>query len=396
MEDQLQYIPILTACVVGILLVIVLTVALVVMARGGCKKKQKVCPTDTESDINTEGSEQSSTSTMLFSSAVKKNRPISQENNKIQPSNNSLRQQEQQSNTSSTQSQHIREEHEEELTSFFRDNNKNLQDAVHCNSKAYNSIKMFCDSLHHSEAKIIWISNSPNRNEADQLIHVFEQYDDKPVIYIGRVYNYTSDDRQGLKELVKAGFKLRVWENVSRKIQTGYDIHLGLYIQSIVEEAKECPDRERDHYNENQVSPIALGEIGITHLLTNNGRLHRSIPDGKHAERVFTDYNRQKLKDDISHIWIKNSPCSKCSKKLSNFLTVQEQVHIHIGHIYRPSRDPNDFEGMVDLSIKCRNVQFSVWKTFNETKYIKPNYETFNYLQKVKTEAQKRRSNNTT
>ena len=137
------------------------------------------------------------------------------------------------------------------------------------------------------KAEIIWISNSPNRNEADELIHVFQKC--KLVIYIGRVYNYTSRHRQGLKKLVRAGFTLRVWESVSRKIQPGYDKHLGLYIQSIEKEAEECPDRERDNYTENQVTPIALGEIGITHLLTNNGRLYRSIPHGEHAERVFTD-----------------------------------------------------------------------------------------------------------
>ena len=386
MEDLLQHIPILTVCVVGMLLVIVLTVALVVMARGGCKKKQKVNPKDIESDINTEGSEQSSTSTVSFN-AVKKDQPKSPKNsrapknNQIQPSNDPqriLRQPQEQSNTT-------REVLEKQLMTFFKNNNQFLKDAVFCNSKVHNSIQEFCDSM--PEAEIIWISNSPNRNEADKLRHKFKQC--KPVIHIGCVYKYTSRDRQGLKELVKAGFTLRVWENVSRKIYTGYDIHLGLYFQSIVEEAKECPDRERNKYTENQVSPIALGERGITHLLTNNGRLYRSTPHGKHAERVFTDCNRQELKDDISHIWIKNSPCSECSKKLSNFLTNKGQVHIHIGHIYQP-HDEKHFKGMVKLSRKCRNVQFSVWKTFNDKKYIKPNYETSNYLKDVETDAQKK------
>ena len=102
--------------------------------------------------------------------------------------------------------------------------------------KFYSSMK----ELHNDPALIqphiiyrIWISNSPKKQESIDLLEVFKKHKHKPTLYIGRVYKYTSEDRQGLKELLDAGFKLEMWGNVSREIHQRYKIHIDQYIKSV-------------------------------------------------------------------------------------------------------------------------------------------------------------------
>ena len=53
-------------------------------------------------------------------------------------------------------------------------------------------------------------------------------------------------------------------------------------------------------------------EDGVTHLLTNEGKLYcsNSDPPYTHAEFILT---RKIQAPKITKIWIKNSPCAGCS-----------------------------------------------------------------------------------
>ncbi len=465
MEDLLQYIPILTVCVVGILLVIVLGVT--VAPRSGrqawnqhdeetgptqsiqshsccficcCKRRSnqnKVQPIN--DDIITKHEEQltqprnlqpkdneqkqepstqqvnsarsEATNSTVPSPCRNSKESLGQKIDKTRNRSSTSQSSDQRADSDITSEPSEQEkEYEKEiaeklLANFFRSNKKWLQNKVLCSLTEYSTIKKFIDQSPQTAEKI-WISNSLNCTQADQLKDKFKQCTHRPVIYIGRVCNYTSRDRQGLKELVKAGFTLRVWENVSSKIKPRYDSHLDEYIKSIVKEAEECPDRERHDYTEEQVTPIALGEIGITHLLTNSGRLYRSKCEKKkitHAEIVFINQQEQQHEgDDISQIWIKNSPCSECSNALKEFLKNQGdleflknqgEISIYIGSIYERRNEPDgdireyallqDKKGMVELLRTHRNVMLELWATYNDTKYGEQDDRTIRHIQDV-------------
>ncbi len=264
---------------------------------------------------------------------------------------------------------------DEILETFKQTQKKKLPTVVLTNKyQRHKSIKEFCkaDQIYVDS---LWISNSPKRDESDTLIqHYSGSKTSKPDLYIGRVYMYTADDRQGLKNLVNKGFTLQAWGEVSSEIYTRYNDHIRLYIKSVIEESKESPDQEKDDYTQEAIVPIAVGEIGITHLLDDRGRLYRSrlyncnsyMYEQEHAERVF----KNNLHGDparIRKIWLKSSPCSSCSKLLIKMYSkVPKKPEICIGHIYKPGVEV-DKQGMNNLKDNGFNV--SLWDNFYKTKY---------------------------
>ena len=61
--------------------------------------------------------------------------------------------------------------------------------------------------------------------------------------------------------------------------------------------------------SEYEAAQIAHSEDGVTHLLTNEGKLYRSNTY-THAEVILT---RRTQAANITTILIKNSPCARCS-----------------------------------------------------------------------------------
>ncbi len=94
------------------------------------------------------------------------------------------------------------------------------------------------------------------------------------------------------------------------------------------------------------VVKIASAELQVTHLLTNNRDLYRSEED-KHAEVNFSEDTVRP--ESVKRIWIKNSPCAKCSSVLmDHFRNVLKKPELLIGKAYKLD-DENNFRGMVDL-----------------------------------------------
>lgn len=66
----------------------------------------------------------------------------------------------------------------------------------------------------------MFIKNSPCSKCSRELIARFASYHKKPRIYVGRIYNLEDEeDRRGLKELLKEGFELKVWEELNLMLQ---------------------------------------------------------------------------------------------------------------------------------------------------------------------------------
>ena len=84
--------------------------------------------------------------------------------------------------------------------------------------------------------------------------------------------------------------------------------------------------------SEYEAAQIAHSEDGVTHLLTNEGKLYRSKSDPPytHAEFILT---KKTQADDITKIWIKNSPCAGCSRVLIKFFQDYRKPIIYVGHI---------------------------------------------------------------
>ena len=230
----------------------------------------------------------------------------------------------------------------------------------------------------------IWISNSPKQQESVDLLEFFK-HKHKPTLYIGYVYQYTSEDRQGLKKLLDAEFKLEVWDNVSREMYPRYEHHIDQYIKSVKNEWEEVPETEPESYSPEDVVPIALGEVGITHLVC-EGRLYRSSGKNRHAEVIFVNdiRNRHIQVQKIHKIWIKNSPCFKCCNVLIKLFEQRgsERPTIFIGNIIKPKdKKRKNFKGMVKL--KSEGFKLQIWESFNKPKYGRLHEETIAYLNLV-------------
>ena len=107
--------------------------------------------------------------------------------------------------------------------------------------------------------------------------------------------------------------------------------------------------------SEYEAAQIAHSEDGVTHLLTNEGKLYRSNTY-THAEVILT-WRTQAL--NITRILIKNSPCARCSRVLRNFFQHCRKPIIYVGHIYRPNNQ-EDREGLKNLV--QQGFELKVWE----------------------------------
>ena len=178
------------------------------------------------------------------------------------------------------------------------------------------------------EAVQIWCEDAPTWSEANNLITKFIKSPKRRKLFIGRITNYTGRDRQGLKNLVKANFTLKVWTSISEKVHDGgsYTSHLEAYLDSIEDECKTCPNSERVDYTEQLFCPISIAELGNT-LMMVNGHMFRSrrLDDGSriHAEMYAIKHITEHLKKkgvSTLDIYCNNSPCENCCRELEHLL----------------------------------------------------------------------------
>ena len=200
----------------------------------------------------------------------------------------------------------------------------------------------------------LWLSHGPKADVTDALIKCLPN---GTIIYIGRLVHYTWQDRQGLKTLLRKGYKLKVWEDESDKVDPKYKSHLFDYIEQLIAEQIYLQD----------VVKIACAELHVTHLLTNNPltnkrELYRSDKND-HAEAKFCkDISVPVRAESIDKIWIKNSPCANCSQKLLNcFKGIRKKPEILIGRIYRLD-DKDDFKEMKNLY--ANGFEVRTWNEF--------------------------------
>ena len=135
-------------------------------------------------------------------------------------------------------------------------------------------------------------------------------------------------------------------------------------------------------FSEYEAAQIAHSENGVTHLLTNEGKLYRSNSDPPytHAEFILT---RKTQAHKITTIWIKNSPCAGCSRVLINFFQHCRKPIIYVGHIYQIDNQ-EDREGLKNL---CQQgFELEVWETLHTKKHGPHSRITHNYLRDVKEE----------
>ena len=230
----------------------------------------------------------------------------------------------------------------------------------------------------------IWLSHGPRQQLAAALTKEFK--DKIVVIHIGRLVQYSLQDREGLKSLNKE-FQLKVWKEEANKVYPQYKTHLHSYLQQL-EEEMEYPLNMQDNYSgrEREVALIASGELGVTHLLTNEGKLYRSN-NGLHAEIVFCEDTTVKAQN-IRELWIKNSPCGRCSRALiRRFTYINKKPKLFIGSMYKLS-DQENYKEMVKLSKE--GFQLEIWKSFLEHNYnMRAEFtKTAKKLQKIKEQAQ--------
>ena len=87
--------------------------------------------------------------------------------------------------------------------------------------------------LHISTMKI---KNSPCHNCSTELINHFRHRHQKPTIFVGRIWHLDDlSDREGLQQLLKKGFKIRVWQTLHDKMY-GSDTITENYIRQLQNE----------------------------------------------------------------------------------------------------------------------------------------------------------------
>ena len=225
----------------------------------------------------------------------------------------------------------------------------------------------------------IWLSHGPRQKLAAALIRKFK--DTVVVIHIGRLVQYSLQDREGLKSFNKE-FQLKVWKEEANKVYPQYKTHLHSYLQQL-EEEMEYPLNMQDNYSgrEREVVLIASGELGVTHLLTNEGKLYRSN-NGLHAEIVFCEDTTVQAQN-IRELWIKNSPCHNCAAALiEHFDEDNPKPTIYIGRIWRLYNTQDD-NGLKDMMIQ--KFQLKVWDKLHYRMY--PGDTTAaNYLKRLESD----------
>ena len=89
----------------------------------------------------------------------------------------------------------------------------------------------------------LWIKNSPCADCSRALIEYFNHYC-KPTIYVGRIWHlYDKNDDQGLINLMKAGFKIEVWEKL-HKMMHGSSATTTNYLSKLEKKARKKQHKE--------------------------------------------------------------------------------------------------------------------------------------------------------
>ncbi len=253
----------------------------------------------------------------------------------------------------------------------------------------------------------IWLSEAPQAEVSDFLLRVFTT--NKPTIYIGSVMQYTEKDREGLKRLLVAKFNIQVWEEVTkyRDLRGRFMLYLQFYLGQLEEEIK-LPDNQQNNYinRENDFLHICCGEEGVTHLLTNKGKIYRSTradPNSRdinsnHAERHFLrDIKKNRiLGNDVHTLLIENSPCINCIEPIiEHYRNSENKPNIKVGKIYKlkesmQTTDQQYFEKMVKMCVE--GFEISLWQDFTIQWYgprLNPN--AVKYIENIRKEAEKRK-----
>lgn len=83
----------------------------------------------------------------------------------------------------------------------------------------------------------LWIKNTPCANCSKALVEYFKNHD-KPTLYVGQIWHLSDrDDDQGLVNLIKAGFKIKVWEKLHNIIHRS-NTRTAEYLQRLETQAK--------------------------------------------------------------------------------------------------------------------------------------------------------------
>ena len=86
--------------------------------------------------------------------------------------------------------------------------------------------------------KALWIKNSPCADCSRALLEYFNSCR-KPTIYVGRIWHlYDINDDQGLVHLMKAGFKITVWETL-HTMMYGSDQMTANYLHKLETQTRE-------------------------------------------------------------------------------------------------------------------------------------------------------------
>ena len=249
-------------------------------------------------------------------------------------------------------------------------------------------VEIFADEVDLNTVDTLWIKKALKLSDSELLQQLFSKKINKPILFIGHIHKYTSEDRQGLKNLITNGFEVKVWETVSNNIKPKYTGCLHQYLELLEREVLSYPDREPSDYTEDKVAVISCGEDRVTHLLTDEGKMYRnSYALRQHAEVVLASTKEANARD-ITRMWIKNSPCSKCTKVLSKFFvnTVHKPV-IYVGSIYEPD-DKEDRDGL--LSLLREGFRIEVWNTMNAFLYGEKNDLSEIYLGRLREEVRRK------
>lgn len=90
-----------------------------------------------------------------------------------------------------------------------------LQEYLNIRGGTHAEIKFINDrSNNPNDITTLWIKNAPCAKCSRALLEYFESHR-KPTIYVGRIWRLDNEnDKQGLINLIKAGFKIKIWEEL--------------------------------------------------------------------------------------------------------------------------------------------------------------------------------------
>ena len=140
------------------------------------------------------------------------------------------------------------------------------------------------------------------------------------------------------------------------------DPNIYMYITEFGARVTKPIDPNKDHTDDEAIK-LAHKMNRVTLLRTNKGRVHINSLT-RHAEIVFVEDPDTPNPEDITGLWITNSPCYNCAQRLiKHFKSCRTKPDIFIGNIYQQEKEKND-EGLLDLMKEGFKIQ--VWESFQQ------------------------------